>query len=50
VIGIGGFQPVAVKRLMSIFSSGSTTLPVASRNTEVGRLVRRRVVVDEELA
>ena len=35
VIGMGGFQPVASRREMSAFSSDSTTLPVASRNTEV---------------
>ena len=35
MIGIGGFQPVAVRRLMSIFSSCSTSLPVSSRSTEV---------------
>ena len=36
VIGIGGFQPVASRREMSAFSSGSTTAPVASRSTDTG--------------
>jgi hypothetical protein len=36
VIGVGGFQPVASSREMSVFSSVAISLPFASRSSVVG--------------
>ena len=49
VIRIGGFQPASSRREISPRSSSMITLPVASRTTEIGARIRRRVGVDHKL-